>query len=172
MQRTARRSTGSAGAPRGGRTAAAGGQSPSVLVLHGPNLNLLGTADPVRWGSEMLADVDARLVAEAARRGVRLSAFQSNHEGALVDRVHAARDEGVGFVIVNPGSLAPTSVALRDALGVLGVPYIEVQLGNRCGKDPAAGCSSLAQGAVGTIAGLGSRGYDFALAFALARLQG
>jgi len=80
------------------------------------NLNLLGTADPARWGTETLAEVDARLVEEAARRGVRVSAFQSNHEGALVDRVHAARDEGVRFVIVNPGSLAPGSVALVTRL--------------------------------------------------------
>lgn len=155
-------------ARRGRRTGEAG----AVLVLHGPNLNLLGTADPSRWGTETLAEVDARLVGEAARRGVRLSAFQSNHEGALVDRVHAARDEGVRFVIVNPGSLPPDGIALRDALRATGIPYIEVDLVNRAADDPNRRSSRLAAGALGTIAGLGSRGYDFALAFALARLQG
>ena len=143
-----------------------------MLVLHGPNLNLLGTADPGRWGTETLAEVDARLVDEGARRGVRVSAFQSNHEGALVDRVHAARDEGVRFVIVNPGSLAPVSMALGDALAATELPFIAVDLVNRCAADPTASRSRLSEMALGTIAGLGSRGYDFALAFALAQLQG
>jgi 3-dehydroquinate dehydratase-2 len=159
---------------RSGRSRRAGDAragTDSVLVLHGPNLNLLGTADPARFGGETLSELDARLVREAARRGVRLSAFQSNHEGALVDRVHAARDEGVRFVIVNPGSLAPGSVALRDALVATGIAYIEVDLVNRCAAGPNPG-SPLSAGALGTIWGLGSRGYDFALAFALARLAG
>ncbi len=155
--------------PRAGATQRAAG---SVLVLHGPNLNLLGTADPARWGTETLAEVDARLVEEAAHRGVRLSAFQSNHEGALVDRVHAARDEGVRFVIVNPGSLAPGSVALADALAAAALPFIAVDLVNRSATHPAASGACLSNAALGTIAGLGSRGYDFALAFALAQLQG
>jgi 3-dehydroquinate dehydratase-2 len=156
--------------PRSRRTRASGGGPGTVLVLHGPNLNLLGAAHAASWGSETLAEVDARLIDEAARRGVRLSAFQSNHEGALVDRVHAARDDGVRFVIVNPGSLAPGSVALRDALDATGIAYIEVRLGNPAAEDPTEPRSRLAERAVGTIAGLGSRGYDFALAFALARL--
>ncbi len=162
----------STAARRGQRARVAQGSTGSVLVLHGPNLNLLGTADPARWGTETLAEVDARLVEEAARRGVRVSAFQSNHEGALVDRVHAARDEGVRFVIVNPGSLAPASVALADALAAVQLPFIAVDLVNRCAVDPAASRSRLSETALGTIAGLGSRGYDFALAFALAQLQG
>jgi 3-dehydroquinate dehydratase-2 len=162
----------STSARRGPRAGAAQTAAGSVLVLHGPNLNLLGTADPAHWGTETLAEVDARLVDEAARRGVRVSAFQSNHEGALVDRVHAARDEGVRFVIVNPGSLAPGSVALADALSAAALPFITVDLGNRCATDSAASRSRLTETALGTIAGLGSRGYDFALAFALAQLQG
>jgi 3-dehydroquinate dehydratase-2 len=162
----------STSARRGQRTGANAGRSASVLVLHGPNLNLLGSANPARWGTETLAEVDARLVDEAARRGVRLSAFQSNHEGALVDRVHAAREEGVRFVIVNPGSLAPGSVALGDALAATAIPYIEVDLVNPSACAPAAARSRLSEHALGSIAGLGSRGYDFALAFALARLQG
>jgi len=169
MQPTGRASTASSGPRRGRRSGAEAG---FVLVLHGPNLDLLGAADPSRWGTETLAQVDARLVTEAARRGVRVSAFQSNHEGALVDRVHAAREEGVRFVIVNPGSLAPASLALRDALAATAIPYIEVHLWNRCAEGPSARCTRLAETAVGTIAGLGSRGYDFALAFALAQLQG
>ncbi len=162
----------STSARRGPRAGATQRCSGSVLVLHGPNLNLLGTADPARWGTETLAEVDARLVEEAARRGIRLSAFQSNHEGALVDRVHAARDEGVRFVIVNPGSLAAGSVALGDALAAARLPFIAVDLMNWRATDPASGRSRLAEAALGTIAGLGSRGYDFALAFALAQLQG
>ena len=159
-------------ARRGQRAGAAQRRSGSVLVLHGPNLNLLGTADPGRWGTETLAEVDARLVDEAARRGVRVSAFQSNHEGALVDRVHAARDEGVRFVIVNPGSLATGSVALGDALAAAELPFITVDLQNRYAADSTASRARLSATALGTIAGLGSRGYDFALAFALAQLQG
>jgi len=142
-----------------------------VLVLHGPNLNLLGSAGSSVLGTETLAELDARLIGEAARRGVRLSAFQSNHEGALVDRVHAARDEGIGFVIVNPGSLAPCSLALGDALVATAIPFIEVALGNRRSHDCAATRRRLSEHALGIIEGLGSRGYDFALAFALARLQ-
>jgi len=156
--------------PRGATSP--GASRSAILVLHGPNLNLLGSVDPGRRGTETLAEVDARLVDEAGRRGIRLSAFQSNHEGALVDRVHAARDEGVRFVIVNPGSLAPENIALRDALVATGIPYIQVDLPNPVAEDHAGARSRLAVRAVGTIAGLGSRGYDFALAFALARLQG
>lgn len=159
-------------ARRGQRAGATPRAAGSVLVLHGPNLNLLGTADPARWGTETLAEVDARLVDEAARRGVRVSAFQSNHEGALVDRVHAARDEGVRFVIVNPGSLAPGNVALADALAAAALPFIAVDMINRCATDPTVSRSRLSETALGTIAGLGSHGYDFALAFALAQLQG
>jgi len=161
----------SSSARRGQRAGATQRAAGFVLVLHGPNLNLLGVADPARWGTETLAEVDARLVEEAARRGVRVSAFQSNHEGALVDRVHAARDEGVGFVIVNPGSLAPGSVALADALAAAALPFIAVDLVNRNSTDTAVSRSRLSETALGTIAGLGSRGYDFALAFALAQLQ-
>jgi 3-dehydroquinate dehydratase-2 len=154
------------------RGAAARAADVAVLVLHGPNLNLLGSGDDRTRGTETLAEIDARLVGEGARRGVAVSAFQSNHEGALVDRVHVARDEGVRFVIVNPGSLAPELVALRDALVMTGIPYIEVRMGNPALAGADAVHSRLSATAVGTIAGLGSRGYDFALAYALARLQG
>lgn len=144
----------------------------SILVLHGPNLNLLGTREPAIYGTETLAEIDARLVAEAARRGVRLVAFQSNYEGALIDRVHAASNEKVGFILINPAGLTHTSVALRDALAGIAIPYIEIHLSNVHAREPFRHHSYFSEKAVGSIVGLGSRGYDFALAYALARLVG
>ena len=142
----------------------------TVLVLHGPNLNLLGTREPAVYGRETLPEIDARLVREGANRGVRVVAFQSNFEGALIERVHAARNEGVGFIVINPAGLTHTSVALRDALAGVAIPFIEVHLSNVHAREPFRHHSYFSDKAVGMIAGLGSRGYDFALAFALARL--
>lgn len=142
----------------------------TILLLHGPNLNLLGTREPAIYGSETLAQIDARLIGEGAARGVGVLAFQSNFEGALVDRVHAARDENVGFIVINPAALTHTSVALRDALAGVAIPYIEVHLSNVHAREPFRHHSYFSDQAVGTIVGLGSRGYDFALAYALARL--
>jgi 3-dehydroquinate dehydratase-2 len=144
----------------------------SILVLHGPNLDLLGAREPAAHGGETLAQVDARLVAEAARRGVRLVAFQSNYEGALIDRVHAAGAENVAFMLVNPAGLTHTSVSLRDALTAVAIPFIEVHLTNVHAREPFRRRSYFSDVAVGSIAGLGSRGYDFALAYALARIGG
>jgi 3-dehydroquinate dehydratase II len=142
----------------------------TILVLHGPNLNLLGTREPAIYGSETLGQIDARLIGEGAARGVGVLAFQSNFEGALVDRVHAARDENVGFIVINPAALTHTSVALRDALAGVAIPFIEVHLSNVHAREPFRHHSYFSDKAVGTIVGLGSRGYDFALAYALARL--
>ena len=142
----------------------------TVLVLHGPNLNLLGTREPAVYGRETLPEIDARLVREGAARGVRVVAFQSNFEGALVERVHAARAEQVGFIVINPAALTHTSVALRDALAGVAIPFIEVHLSNVHAREPFRHHSYFSDRAVGTIVGLGSRGYDFALAFALAKL--
>jgi 3-dehydroquinate dehydratase II len=142
----------------------------TILVLHGPNLNLLGTREPAIYGSETLPQIDARLIAEGAARGVAVLAFQSNFEGALVERVHAARDEKVGFIVINPAALTHTSVALRDALAGIAIPFIEVHLSNVHTREPFRHHSYFSDKAVGTIVGLGSRGYDFALAYALARL--
>ena len=147
-------------------------RGPTVLVLHGPNLNLLGTREPAVYGHETLPEIDARLVREGANRGVRVVAFQSNFEGALVERVHAARGEGVGFVVINPAAFTHTSVALRDALAGVAIPFIEVHLSNVHAREPFRHHSYFSDKAVGTIVGLGSRGYDFALAFAIAQLVG
>lgn len=143
----------------------------TILVLHGPNLNLLGTREPAIYGSETLAQIDGRLVREGSSRGVRVVAFQSNFEGALVDRVHAARDENVGFIVINPAALTHTSVALRDALAGVAIPFIEVHLSNVHTREPFRHHSYFSDKAVGTIVGLGSRGYDFAVAYALAQLE-
>ena len=142
----------------------------SVLVLHGPNLDLLGTREPQIYGRDTLADINARLVAQAAAAGVPLSTFQSNHEGALVDRVHAARTEGVAYILINPAGLTHTSVALRDALSGTAIPFIEVHLSNIHAREPFRVHSYFSDKAIGTVAGLGAHGYELALAYLLRRL--
>lgn len=146
-------------------------QGKKILVLHGPNLNLLGSREPEIYGRETLADINARLAARAAARGAALEVFQSNHEGALVDRVQAAKREGFGFIVVNPGGLTHTSVALRDAFAAIGVPFIEVHLSNIYARESFRRHSYFSDLAVGTVCGLGSRGYDLALEYALDRQQ-
>jgi 3-dehydroquinate dehydratase II len=143
----------------------------SVLVLHGPNLNLLGTREPQIYGRDTLADINARLVAQARTAGVALSAFQSNHEGALVDRVHTARTEGVAYILINPAGLTHTSVALRDALSGTAIPYVEVHLSNIHAREPFRMHSYFSDKAIGTVAGLGAYGYELALSYLL-RLLG
>ena len=142
----------------------------SVLVLHGPNLNLLGTREPAIYGRESLADINRRLVTEGRRKGLAVTTFQSNHEGALVDRIQTARKEGAAFIVINPGAYTHTSVAIRDALAAVAIPFIEVHLSNIHAREPFRHRSFVSDIAVGTIAGLGSRGYDFALEFAATRL--
>ncbi|MEV8469430.1 type II 3-dehydroquinate dehydratase [Ralstonia sp. UNC404CL21Col] len=139
----------------------------NVLVLHGPNLNLLGTREPEVYGATTLADINAALAERATARGVTLAHFQSNHEGALVDRIHAAKSEGVEFIIINPAAYTHTSVALRDALAGVVIPYIEVHLSNVHRREPFRHHSYLADQAVGVICGLGWRGYLAALDFAI-----
>ena len=141
-----------------------------VLVLHGPNLNLLGTREPEIYGRETLADIDRRLVATAGAAGQPCSSFQSNHEGALVDRIHQAGREGVGFIVFNPAAFTHTSVALRDALAAVDIPFIEVHLSNVHAREPFRRRSYFGDTALGTITGLGSQGYDLALDYALAKL--
>ena len=142
-----------------------------ILVLHGPNLNLLGTREPGIYGRETLADIDRRLALAAKSAGRKLSAFQSNHEGALIDRIHQAGREKVGFIIFNPAAYTHTSVALRDALAAVKIPFIEVHLSNVHAREAFRRQSYFAEIAVGTIAGLGGQGYDLALAYALGRLH-
>jgi 3-dehydroquinate dehydratase-2 len=141
-----------------------------VLVLHGPNLNLLGTREPKIYGRETLGEINARLQAAAPRVGVDVRCFQSNSEGALVDRVQAARDEGVRFIIANPAAYTHTSVALRDALAAVAIPFIEVHLSNIHAREAFRRHSFFSDIALGTICGLGSQGYDLALGIACERI--
>lgn len=144
-----------------------------VLVLHGPNLNLLGTREPEQYGCVTLAEIDQRLAHRAAAAGVRLESHQSNAEGELVDRVQAAARSGVDFAIVNPAALTHTSVALRDALAAVKLPFVEVHLSNVFAREAFRHHSYFSDIAVGVICGLGARGYELALEFALDyRLRG
>ncbi len=143
----------------------------TLLVLNGPNLNLLGTREPGIYGSETLADIDARLRAQAEAAGHRLVCFQSNAEHELIERIHRARADGVAFIVINPAAFTHTSVALRDALLAGGIPFIEVHLSNVHAREPFRHRSYFSDVAVGVIAGLGSQGYELALAAALRRLD-
>ena len=138
-----------------------------LLVLHGPNLNLLGTREPGVYGSTTLPQIDADLAQMAADAGARLSSLQSNHEGVLIDRIHAARSDGTDFIIINPGGLTHTSVALRDALAAVALPFIEVHLSNVHRREPFRHHSYLSDIATGVIVGLGAAGYRLALQYAL-----
>ncbi|WP_281915288.1 type II 3-dehydroquinate dehydratase [Caldimonas thermodepolymerans] len=142
----------------------------SILVLHGPNLNLLGTREPQVYGSTTLSQIDAELVKFAADRGIELRTFQSNHEGALVDRIHQARDDGTRFIIINPAAYTHTSVVLRDALAGVAIPFVEVHLSNVHRREPFRQHSYFSDLAEGVICGLGATGYRLALEYALERL--
>ena len=135
----------------------------SILVLHGPNLNLLGVREPGIYGQTTLGQIDAELAQIAADAGAKLQSFQSNHEGALIDRIHATRSDGTGHVIINPGGLTHTSVALRDALSAVALPFIEVHLSNIHRREPFRHRSYLSDVALGVICGLGPNGYRLAL---------
>ena len=135
----------------------------SVLVLHGPNLNLLGTREPEIYGTETLEEINLRLARLATGYGASLESFQSNHEGALIERIHAAKKHGFSCIIINPAGLTHTSVALRDALAAVSIPFIEVHLSNIHRRESFRHHSYFSDLAVGTICGLGSRGYDLAL---------
>ncbi len=138
----------------------------SVLVLHGPNLNLLGTREPGIYGSRTLAQIDAGLAKLAGELGVKLAAWQSNHEGELVDRIQAAAGDGTDFIIINAAAYTHTSVAIRDALAGVGIPFIEVHLSNIFKREPFRHHSYLSDTAVGLVSGLGADGYDAALRYA------
>ena len=142
-----------------------------LLVLHGPNLNLLGTREPEHYGQATLADINRGLTRRAEIAGVELEAFQSNHEGALIERVHAARLQGVRFIIINPAGYTHTSVALRDALAGTAIPFIEVHLSNVHAREPFRHHSYFSDLAIGVIAGLGHEGYMLALEFLLNKIN-
>lgn len=141
----------------------------SFLVLHGPNLNLLGSREPAVYGYTTLDEIDADLYKMASNAGSKLYTLQSNHEGALIDRIHAARDDGTEFIIINPGGLTHTSVALRDALSAVGLPFIEVHLSNVHARESFRHHSYLSALALGVVCGLGPEGYLLALQHALNR---
>lgn len=143
-----------------------------LWALHGPNLNLLGTREPEIYGSTQLAQIDAELARIARSHGHRFESFQSNHEGALVDRVQSARQSEVAFIVINPAAFTHTSVALRDALAAVAVPFIEVHLSNIHRREPFRHHSYLSDLAVGVIAGLGPIGYRLALEAAIESLRG
>ena len=138
-----------------------------LLLMNGPNLNLLGTREPGIYGATTLAQVEQAARDQAAAAGAQLAAFQSNHEGALIDRIHAARDEGVDFIVINPGGYTHTSVALRDALAGVAIPFVEVHISNIYQRESFRHHSFLSAIAKGTICGLGTDGYRFAIDFAL-----
>ena len=141
-----------------------------LLVLHGPNLDLLGTREPDVYGRTTLADIDADLATRAQAAGQALQAFQSNAEHLLIERIHAARSEGIGFIVINPGGFTHTSVALRDALLGVAVPFIEVHISNVHAREPFRRHSYFSDVAVGVICGLGPLGYELALQAAIARV--
>lgn len=139
-----------------------------ILVLNGPNLNLLGSREPGHYGSDTLAAIEQRLAALAA--GHQIEFLQSNAEDRLIERIHQAGADGVDFILINPAALTHTSVALRDALLGVAIPFIEVHLSNVFAREPFRHRSYLSDVAVGVISGLGAQGYELALAAALRRL--
>lgn len=143
-----------------------------LLVLHGPNLNLLGQREPGVYGRATLAEIDADLAGIARESGHDLASFQSNSEGALIDRIHAAANDGTAFIVINPGALTHTSIALRDALAAVAIPFVEVHLSNVHAREPFRHRSYIADLAVGVIAGFGAESYRLGLSAALTRLAG
>ncbi len=139
----------------------------NVLVLHGPNLNLLGTREPEVYGRVTLDEINTKLTALAQAKGAKLAHFQSNAEGALVERVHQARLDGTDFIIINPAAFTHTSVALRDALSAVAIPFVEVHLSNVHAREAFRKESYFSDIAVGVISGLGATGYELALQFAV-----
>lgn len=141
-----------------------------LLVLHGPNLNLLGTREPGVYGHTTLAQIDQALLAQAQAAGHALDSLQSNAEHVLVDRVQAARTDGTTFILINPAAFTHTSVALRDALAAVDVPFIEIHLSNPHAREPFRQHSYFSDKAVGVICGFGADSYRYAMDAALTRL--
>jgi 3-dehydroquinate dehydratase II len=144
----------------------------SILLLNGPNLNLLGTREPQIYGADTLADIERRFVDEAASLGLVAQCFQSNHEGALIDRIHAARLDGTQGIVINPGGLTHTSVALRDALAGVALAVVEVHISNVHKREEFRHHSYISAVADGVIAGLGVYGYGAALRYLAGKLGG
>jgi 3-dehydroquinate dehydratase II len=138
-----------------------------LLVINGPNLNLLGTRETEYYGKETLEAINARLVQGARAGGAKLATYQSNSEAELVERIQQARREGVDFIIINPAAYTHTSVAMRDALAAVGIPFVEVHLSNIFARESFRRESYFSDIAVGVVSGLGAKGYELALQFAL-----
>ena len=147
------------------------GRNARILVLHGPNLNLLGAREPDVYGRTTLADIHVMMEARAHADGVQIESFQSNSEGGLIDRVQAAGAEGIEFIIINPAGYSHTSVSLRDALAAVQIPFIEVHLSNIHARESFRHHSYFSELAVGVICGLGAQGYALALEAALSRIR-
>lgn len=143
-----------------------------ILVLHGPNLNLLGTREPEVYGYATLADIDRGLTELGTELGVTVESFQSNHEGALIDRIHVAAREGTDGILINPGAYTHTSIALRDAISAVALPTVEVHLSNIHARESFRRRSHIAPVVVAQIAGFGAAGYGLALRGLVARLKG
>jgi 3-dehydroquinate dehydratase-2 len=139
----------------------------NILVINGPNLNLLGSRETRHYGRDTLKTIKLRLTRRAKAGKARLATFQSNAESDLVERIQQARREGVDFIIINPAAYTHTSVALRDALAAVGIPFVEVHLSNVFARESFRHVSYFTDIAVGIISGLGARGYELALEFAL-----
>ncbi|HEX8955263.1 MAG TPA: type II 3-dehydroquinate dehydratase [Burkholderiaceae bacterium] len=141
-----------------------------LLLINGPNLNLLGTREPAMYGSTSLADIELAAAKQVKAAGASLECFQSNHEGALIDRIHKALKEGVEAIVINPGGLTHTSVALRDALAGVAIPFVEVHISNVHRRETFRHHSFLSEIATGVICGLGPEGYRAAIDFSLKSL--
>ncbi|MGK0405180.1 MAG: 3-dehydroquinate dehydratase-2 [Oleispira sp.] len=144
----------------------------SILVLNGPNLNLLGTREPGVYGHTTLADIEQSLIQHAKTAGAELACFQSNAEFELIERIHKAGSEGIDFIIINPAAFTHTSVAIRDAILGVNIPFIEVHISNVHAREAFRAHSYFSDKAVGVICGLGPKGYEFALYSALEQLEG
>ncbi|MHB1213902.1 MAG: type II 3-dehydroquinate dehydratase [Thiobacillus sp.] len=149
----------------------ASGLHPHVLVVHGPNLNLLGNREPGHYGLDTLDDINRALVSRGESVGAQIETFQHNHEGALIDRVHQAARDHVDFIVINPAGYTHTSVALRDALAASAIPFVEIHLSNIYARESFRHHSYFSDLAVGVVSGLGAHGYELALEYALRHLQ-
>lgn len=142
----------------------------NILLLNGPNLNLLGMREPEVYGTATLAAIEASALAQTKTAGASFASFQSNHEGALIDRIHAAKMEGVDAIVINPGGFTHTSVSLRDALSSVSIPFVEVHISNIHQRESFRHQSFLSDIASGVICGLGVEGYRLAIDFALKKM--
>ena len=145
--------------------------SSTILVLHGPNLNMLGTREPTHYGVTRLTDINTQLEEYASANGVQLHCFQSNAEHELIDRIHQAANDSVDFIIINPAAFTHTSVAIRDAISAVNIPFIEVHLSNVHAREAFRQHSYFSDIAVGVISGLGAYGYELALQAAIQKIN-